>query len=198
MHVQLAARRGNRHEQRNESNSCNLRPAFRIVDGEPAMSIVPHFRITGILAIAVSLIFMVWATMFVQRRRGGLILILLSLILLLVGGGFGPPLLGLILGIAATRIHAPLRWWHAHLSHDSRRAASQAWPWLLVAGVVAWLLVMPGSIVIDYVLGLTISDLAMFALIFSAFGLLLLTIVTGLADDAHQQASVRRAPALRG
>jgi hypothetical protein len=35
-----------------------------------------------------------------QRPGGGLVLILLSVVLLLVGGGLGPPLLGMILGVA--------------------------------------------------------------------------------------------------
>ncbi len=79
---------------------------FEIVSGEPAMTIVPNLLLTGILAISVSLIICVWAIRFVQRSYGGLILILLSIILLLVGGGFGPPLLGIILGIAALGINA--------------------------------------------------------------------------------------------
>src|SRR6266498_2748870 len=70
---------------------------FRIVAGEPAMTIVPNMLVTGILAILVSLAFLMWVTMFVQRKHGGLVLILLSLVMLLVGGGFGPPLLGIIL-----------------------------------------------------------------------------------------------------
>lgn len=75
--------------------------------GEPAMTIVPSILVTGILAILFSLIFLVWATMFVQRKNGGLVLILLSIVMLLVGGGFGPPILGIIIGAAGTRINTP-------------------------------------------------------------------------------------------
>jgi hypothetical protein len=56
---------------------------FGIVGGEPAMTIVPNLLVTGILAIFVSVIFVVWVTMFVQRKHGGLVLILLSLVMLL-------------------------------------------------------------------------------------------------------------------
>jgi hypothetical protein len=38
---------------------------------EPAMSIVPNFMITGILAMLLSLALIVWAGWFVQRRHGG-------------------------------------------------------------------------------------------------------------------------------
>ena len=57
-------------------------PFFRIVSGEPAMTIVPNLLLTGILAISVSLIFLVWATKYVQRTHGGPILLLLSVVLL--------------------------------------------------------------------------------------------------------------------
>jgi hypothetical protein len=87
---------------------------FRIVAGEPAMTIIPNLLVSGLLTILVSLIFIAWAIMFVQRKHGGLVMILLSILLLLIGGGFGPPILGLILGVAATRIGAPLTWWRVH------------------------------------------------------------------------------------
>ncbi len=104
---------------------------FHILAGEPAMTIVPNLLATGILAILVSLIFLAWATMFVQREHGGPVLILLFVVMVLVGGGFGPPLLGIIVGIAATRINAPLAWWRAHLTGGSRRLLVNLWSWSL-------------------------------------------------------------------
>ena len=72
--------------------------------GWPAMTLIPDFLITGILAILVSLVVMAWAAVFVQRKNGGLILILLSIVMLLVGGGFVPPFFGLIAGTIGARI----------------------------------------------------------------------------------------------
>jgi hypothetical protein len=69
--------------------------------GWPAMTLVQSFLITGILAILVSLVVMVWAAVFVQRENGGLTLVLLSILLLPVGGGFIPPLFGVIAGVIA-------------------------------------------------------------------------------------------------
>lgn len=105
---------------------------FRILAGEPAMTVAPNLLVTGILAIFVSLMFLVWTTVFVERKNAGLVLILLSIVMLLVGGGFGPPMLGIIVGAAATRINAPLTWWRAHLSVSLRRFLGQLWPWSLV------------------------------------------------------------------
>jgi hypothetical protein len=70
----------------------------------PAMTVIPNFYYTGLIAIAVSAILLIWAVGFVGGRKGGLILILLSIAQLLVGGGFLPPLLGIIAGIVGTRI----------------------------------------------------------------------------------------------
>jgi len=169
---------------------------FEILTGEPAMTVVPNLLATGILAILVSLVFLVWVTMFVQRKNGGLLLILLSVVMLLVGGGFGPPILGVIVGVAATRINAPLTWWRTHLSGGSRRFLAKLWPWCFVAGVIAWLLVLPGTVLLDYFFGVSDLDFIVPILTFtvlSAFGLLLLTVFAGFAYDIQRQKSSHRA-----
>ncbi|HEX6208422.1 MAG TPA: hypothetical protein VF058_08715 [Actinomycetota bacterium] len=114
--------------------------AFEILGGEPAMTVVPNLVATGILAIAVSVILGVWAVGFADRRRGGLVLILLSLLLFLVGGGFGPPLIGVIAGIAATGIGAVPRRRPGTLG----RALGTAWAWILGAAVLGYLGLVPG------------------------------------------------------
>ena len=167
---------------------------FRILAGEPAMTIIPNFLITGILAILLSLVFLVWATMFVQRKHGGLVLILLSIAMLLVGGGFGPPMLGIIVGVTGTRIGAPLTWWRARLSIGSRRFLGKLWPWSFGASLVAWLLLFPGSILLDYFFGVSNPELVISIFFFSALGLLLLTVFAGLAHDSQRQTGSRQAP----
>jgi hypothetical protein len=165
---------------------------FEILAGEPAMTIVPNLLVTGILAIAVSLVFFVWVTVFVQRRHGGLVLVLLSVAMLLVGAGFGPPMLGKIVGVAATRINAPLRWWGTHLSGSSGRLLARLWPWCLVAGVTCWLLVLPGTILLDLWIGVSNPELVVPVLTLCAFGLLLSTIFAGLAHDVWRQIDSHR------
>lgn len=166
---------------------------FAILDGEPAMTIVPNLLLTGVLAVLVSLAFLVWVTMFIQRPHGGMILILLSVGLLLVGGGFGPPLLGIILGIAATRNDKPLTWWSRHLPAGWQRSLSGLWPWSLGAGLVAWLLLMPGTIILNLWFGLDNAVMVAF-ITFTALGLLLLTILTGLVRDIPRPISMEQMP----
>jgi hypothetical protein len=169
---------------------------FRILGGEPAMTILPNLLLSGIHTILLSLIFLVWATLFVQRKHGGLVLILLSIAMLLVGGGFGPPLLGIIVGTTATRIDAPLTWWRTRLSMGVRHVLGKLWSWLFVAALVAWLLLCPGSMLLDYVFTMGHAELLVPVLTLLSFGFLLLAIVAGLAHDSQRQIGSHRTPAL--
>lgn len=79
-------------------------PAMQTTAGEPAMTIVPNFLLTGILAIIMGIIVTIWAAVFIRRENGGLVLILLSIIMLLFGGGIVPAIIGVIGGIIGTII----------------------------------------------------------------------------------------------
>jgi hypothetical protein len=167
---------------------------FSILGGEPAMSVIPNFLVTGIFAVLVSLIFIMWATVFVQRRYGGLALILLSFVLLAVGGGFGPPLIGIIVGVVATRMRSAHGWWRAHLSAGALRFLSSLWPWLFGACLIALLMLFPGLALVGWLFGVDGSNPAVPTLLLSficaAFGLLPLTAFVGFARDVQRMALV--------
>jgi hypothetical protein len=80
-------------------------PELTALQGEPAMTVIPSFLVSGILTVIVGVLVAVWAAKFVQRKNGGLVLILLSILMLLVGGGLFPPVFGAVAGIIATRIN---------------------------------------------------------------------------------------------
>jgi hypothetical protein len=161
--------------------------AFDILGGEPAMTLVPDLLASGVLSILVGLVFSVWVTLFIHRKHGGLVLILLSLALLLVGGGFGPPLLGLILGLAATRINAPLDGWRTYVPAGLRKLLAQAWPWLLGACLVAWLSMFPGTVLLAHFFGVN-DPAVVYALALCMFSLLFLTLAAAFSRDVHAQA----------
>lgn len=71
---------------------------------EPAMTIIPNFLITGIVALILGVTTMAWSIMFMRRQHGGLILALLSFALLLFGGGIVPPIIGFIGGLMAIKL----------------------------------------------------------------------------------------------
>ncbi len=96
---------------------------------EPALSIVPNYLITGILALTLGLLILVWASAFMQRRHSGAVLILLSLTLLLFGGGVFPPLFGVIGGGAGMQMVRPRP---DKPTGRLLRAVARLWPWPLV------------------------------------------------------------------
>ena len=154
---------------------------FRTVAGEPAMSLVPNLLASGLLTILVSLGFLVWAIGFPHRKSSGPVLLGLSVVLLLVGGGFGPPLLGIIVGITAT--WARPRAGASRPSTGLGRALGALWPWVFAAAIAAWLLVMPGTILLDRVFGVRELEAVVPVFILLAFATLGLAIVTALARD---------------
>jgi hypothetical protein len=164
---------------------------LRVLNGEPAMSLIPSFLVSGILTLVLSLCFITWSILFVHRKHGGSIMMLLSAVLLFVGGGFGPPLLGIIAGAAGTRINAPLSWWQARFSPAVRKVLSKASPWIFTACVIAWLCMIPGSILVGRLLSATEPANSTFVLYFmlAAFGLLPLAIIAGFARDMEKGAA---------
>jgi hypothetical protein len=144
---------------------------------EPAMTVVPNFLVTGILATVVGILTMIWAAAFVQRKHGAIILILLSIALLLVGGGLVPPVIGIIAGVVATRINAPLTRRPGRVSSF----LAKLWPWPLVAFFV-WVF---GQFVVGY----DFTELLMQSGFLSpllVIGLLVLSIFTGHAYDVRE------------
>jgi hypothetical protein len=151
--------------------------AFAILSGEPAMTIIPNLLVSGVLTITISVVVAIWAVGYAHRPRGGLVLAGLSLLLLLVGGGFAPPLIGLILGLAATRIGVG-----STAPGAAARRLARAWRWALGAGVVGYLGLFPGMVLAYAIFGVESEGLVgLFALL--AFGGLLGSIVAARAHD---------------
>ena len=155
---------------------------------EPAMSLIPNFLVTGIVAMIFGLLIMIWAAMFVQKRHGAVVLILLSIILLLVGGGFGPITLLITASIAAARIDKPLFWWRSHLRANVRRLLAKLWPWSLITALL-W---VPFEFTLGYLFGvkndpkpsLTSMNLL---LSYPLLVFFILTLVTAFAHEVHRK-----------
>lgn len=161
---------------------------FQVLGGEPAMTVVPSLLVTGILAILVSLVYILWATALAERKHSGLIMIALSAVMLLFGAGFGSALLGLIVGVTATRIHVPLAWWRARPA-GARRFLARSWPWLYAACVASWLSLLPGSVILACFFGVDVVSYAVVVFILSAFGFMTLAYLAGFARDSLRPAA---------
>lgn len=149
---------------------------------EPAMTVIPSYLISGILATIVGLITMIWAAAFVHRKNGGVVLILLSIALLLVGGGLFPPVIGIIAGWVATRINAPLTKQPARLSGKVLGFLAMLWPWPLVL-FFAWAF---GQFIVGYFFNEFLQS-GGFLIPLLIIGLLILSILTGYARDVHDR-----------
>ncbi len=144
---------------------------------EPAMSIIPNFLITGILAMLLSLALIVWAVWFLQSKYGGWVQMALSVLLLLFGGGFFPPIIAFVGGLAGTQINRPLSGQPTPLSHF----AARLWPWSLVV-FVAWTL---GQFPVGHFFNEFLTSI-MFVSLFVILTSLALVVYTAYAHDAIQ------------
>ena len=155
---------------------------------EPAMTLIPNFLATGIVAMVVGLSIVVWSAFFVQSKHGALGLCLLSILLLLVGGGFGPISLLITACIGASRIGKPLTWWQTCMPVSLRRGLAWVWRWSLIAALL-W---VPGEFVAGQILHLKndhrqiLTNLNLL-LSYPMLGLFVLTLIAGFAHEAERQ-----------
>lgn len=162
-------------------------PIAAEMGGDPAISVVPNLLVTGILTLIVSVVMLVWAAAFVQRKRGGLVLMLLAVVQLLVGGGVGSPVIAFLAGIAGTRIHAPHRWWRAHVPAAMQHVLAWLWPWVFAVALLNGLFLFVGAMLLVYAVSLNNPDLFLNSFFFAAVSVALATIVAVAHDiQAHE------------
>lgn len=152
---------------------------------ETALTIVPSFLWTGILAVVFGIIVCVWAAFFVQRKYGASVLLILTLTVFLVGGGFAPIFLSLLAVGIATRINRPLNWWRERL--PGRVFLAKLWPSLLILFVIVFWTAVGIQI---FGLPLDVAATAGIMVVFSLAMVILMPIVVivALAYDAQKLA----------
>jgi hypothetical protein len=125
---------------------------------EPAMTIIPNYLVTGILAVVVGLLTIIWSMSFIQRAYGGITLMILSVISLLFGGGFFPPLIGMIGGVAGMKINQPV---NSKQAGGWLGSLGKLWPWPLIIFLV-WVF---GQIVVGHFFNAFMKSIMGFGLI---------------------------------
>jgi len=142
----------------------------------PAMTLIPNLLISGIMAVIAGSSVLIWATAFVPRKHGGTILVLLSILMLFVGGGFVPVFIGIVAGVAGSRIRAPVKPQQGIL-----RFLAKLWPWALIL-MAAW---FPGSWLLGHFFDQAM--LAMAGCLFLFFDLVL-PVLAAFSGYAHAAA----------
>jgi hypothetical protein len=146
----------------------------------PAVTFIPNFLATGIAAIIMGLSVSIWATGFVHRKHGGLILILLSILMVPVGGGFVPMFIGVLAGVAGTRIdRPPKRRWEK--TGKLSCLLAKLWPWALSL-LVIW---FPGSWILGRFFGQAMLDLGIFLFLLFDVGLPFFIVIASFAHNMH-------------
>jgi hypothetical protein len=158
---------------------------LRVMAGEPAMSLLPDLLLSGMLTVLLSLATIVWSVAFLGRQHAGSVLLLLSSLLLLVGGGFAPPLMGLIVGGAATRIRRPVKRWSRPDPGGSPPLLGRLWPYLLGASVLGYLALLPGIPLASLLVAIEDPAVVSYLALFSILCLILATVGALVSDSYH-------------
>ena len=103
---------------------------------ETALTIIPNFLATGILAVIFGILVIIWSIAFINKRDSAGILFLLGTILFLVGGGFAPIFMTIVASLTASRINKPLKFWRIVLPEFFRQFLAKIWLGTLITFVV--------------------------------------------------------------
>lgn len=163
-------------------NSWTRGPIATNMGGEPGITVVPNLLVSGVLTLLVSLATLVWAIFFVQKKHGGRILMALSTVMLLVGGGIGPPLIGILAGLAGTGIDAPLSGWRKRLSGGARQTLAMLWPVLFAVAAASGAFLVAGSLILVFFFGLNNAALFLNTFYVTLLSLFMTVLLTPFYD----------------
>ncbi len=107
---------------------------------EGAFTLIPNYLITGIFAMSVSIVIIIWSLFFVDKKYGTTVFLLLFILLTFVGGGIGFTPFYIVTWAYATRINKTLNWWRKLFTQNVRKHLARIWPYTLTATAICWLM----------------------------------------------------------
>jgi hypothetical protein len=114
---------------------------------EEAFTLVPNFLLSGILAMVVGLLTIIWSIGFIGRPDGSRVLLLVGGLLFAVGGGIGMLVFLLAGWTVARRIDRPLAWVPRVVPRPAGAMLSKAWPGLVATGLALYAFALEVAIV---------------------------------------------------
>jgi hypothetical protein len=154
---------------------------FEIMAGEPAMTLIPNYLVTGLLAIFFSAAFLIVLVKSGLDKKALMIPLALLVLMLLFGGGFGPPILGVIAVLIALKRNSQLKTW-SRLPLELHSVLSKVWPWSFGLCLLGWLMLFPGAALIAFFTGVN-TALIMLIPILVAFAFIPITLLLGFSRD---------------
>jgi hypothetical protein len=153
--------------------------------GEGAFTLIPNFLVTGIVAMILGLLMILWSLRFLHRKHGPAGFLLLGIVSFLTGGGVAQVVLFTLVWGFATRIRAPLTFSRWLIPPSMRPALGMIWPWTLIAATILFLAALEIAIV-GYVPGVTGQMELLhtcWTILAVALILFLLSVLSGFAQD---------------
>jgi hypothetical protein len=168
-----------------------------VLTGIGAITLIPNYLLTGIVAIIVGLAIMVWTVGFIHKKNGPIIFLLLSILLFFVGGGVAQVAGFIIAWAVATQINNPLSWWEKALPRPGRRILARLWLPMLILGLMffmggfgIWLFVLPPGEIRE----ITATHYLLWSFLVIGILILLADIMLGFARDIERR--IERGPSL--
>ena len=162
--------------------------------GEGALTLIPNFLLSGIIATLLGLTMIVWSLRFIASRRGPLVFLLLAAASFVAGGGVAQVVLFILAWWVATRIHAPLGFWERLIPKGQRNVLGAIWPWTLAASTLLFVIALEIA-VFGYVSGVQ-EQTELFhicwAVLALALALLLALVCSGFAYDIDGRRTAER------
>jgi hypothetical protein len=113
---------------------------------EPAFTLIPNFLASGIAAVTIGGLAIIWSLFFIHRRHSAFVPLLLFIAQTLVGGGLGYAVFYLTVCAYATRINKPLKGWQRILSPKMRRSLGQFWMPIAAASAILFLVLLQTAV----------------------------------------------------
>lgn len=161
-----------------------------VLAGIGAITLIPNYLITGVVAIIIGLAIIVWTVGFIHKKHGPSIFLLLAIILFFVGGGVAQVVVFVIAWAVSTRINNPLFWWEKILPGPIRSLLAQLWLPMLILGLMfflggggIWLFVLPPGEIRE----VTATHYLLWSLLILSVIILSADIILGFARDIERR-----------
>jgi hypothetical protein len=166
-------------------NAIGEAQRFWVEGTEPAFTIIPNFLITGLLAMIVGVVAVIWSLFFVQTKHGRTVFLGLFILLFLVGGGIGQIFFFIPAWAFATRMNKPLTWWKKVLPRSSWPFLSTLWVVTLILFIVFMSFVLEIAI-FGIIPGMTDTAQIQNTSMYLLFSSVVLNIITFIAGFGHE------------
>jgi len=156
---------------------------------EEAITIIPNFLFTGLLAMAISVFAAVWSVKYINTKRGSSVFLSTFIVLTLVGGGLAHIVFFLPVWAYSTRKDRSLDFWNKLFPKNIRRVLGQIWPFSAALVVISFVIALEISI-FGYVPGVDNPELILaicWGLLGLAWVLIQASYLSGFAYDIENR-----------